>query len=172
MSPAADELLLIGRIVAPFGLRGQVKLRAFTDNPDHLRRRVQRVYVGAANTTYHLLEVVEHKPGLLILTLNGVTTRDEAEELRGAEVSILEGDAAPLGDDEYFLHQLYNLRVETIEGAEVGVVRDVLETGANEVLVVVRADKNEALIPMIRDIVQELDLAGGRVVIRPIDGLL
>lgn len=172
MTPSADELLLIGEIVAPFGLRGQVKLRCVTDRPDHIERRVRTIYVGAAHIPYTIRNVFEHKPRLLILTLKDVTTREAAEDLRGAEVAIVETDAAPLAEDEYFLHQLYNLRVETVEGLEIGHVHEVLETGSNEVLVVTRPDENDVLIPMIRDVVAELNLAEGRVIIRPLDGLL
>jgi 16S rRNA processing protein RimM len=172
MTPAPDELLIIGRIVAPFGVRGQVKLRAVTDRPDHLQRHVRTVYVGAARTPYQLVHVIQHKPGLLILTLKDVTSRDAAEELRNTEVSIRERDAAPLDAGEYYIHELYGLRVETTEGVVVGQVREILETGANEVLIVARPGQSDALIPMIHDIVQELDLAGKRLVIQPMEGLL
>ncbi|MFP4438759.1 MAG: ribosome maturation factor RimM [Chloroflexaceae bacterium] len=172
MTPAPDELLIIGRIVAPFGVRGQVKLRAVTDRPDHLQRHVRTVYVGAACTPYQLVHVIQHKPGLLILTLKDVTSRDAAEELRNTEVSIRESDAAPLDPGEYYIHELYGLRVETTEGTVVGQVREILETGANEVLIVARPGQSDALIPMIHDIVQELDLEGKRLVIQPMEGLL
>src|SRR5262245_25865811 len=171
-SPSPDDTLLIGQIVAPFGVRGQVKLRAYTTHVEHLRRRVRVVYVGDERREYPLTGLIEHKPGLLVLSLGGVTNRDAAEELRGAEVAIRERDAAPLEEGEYFIHQLYGLTVVDEQGAEIGRVREVLETGANEVLVVTRPDQPEALIPMIHDVVQELDIAGGRVVVRLIEGLL
>ncbi len=172
MNPSAEELLLIGSIIAPFGVRGQVKVRAVTNRPDHLQRRIRTVYVGSTYRPYHLLNLYEHKPGLLVLNLEHVASRDAAEELRGAEIYILESEAAPLDEGEYFLHQLYNLRVETVDGVEVGSVYEVLETGSNEVLVVKRSDGDDALIPMIHDVVVELDLTGGRVVIRLLEGLL
>lgn len=172
MIPTPDDLLMIGRIVAPFGTRGQVKLRAVTDRPEHLKRHVRTVYVGAKHTAYQLVNVFQHKPGLLILTLQGVTTRDAAEELRHAEVSIHEQDAAPLDEGEYYIHQLYGLEVATTEGVVIGQVREVLETGANEVLVVARSGQEDALIPMIHDIVVELDLTGNRLIIQPMEGLL
>lgn len=171
-TPASDETLLIGEIVAPFGTRGQVKLKAVTDQIEHLRRRVRTVYVGAQRQPYTLKHVIAHKPGLLVLTLSGVSTRDEAENLRGSEVAILESEAAPLGEDEYFIHQLYGLEVVDEAGAPIGTVREVLETGANDVLVVAREGQPDALIPVIHDVVQEFDFPQKRVVIRPIAGLL
>jgi 16S rRNA processing protein RimM len=171
-SPAPEETLLIGQIVAPFGMRGQVKVRAYTAHVNHLRRRIRSVYVGDTRREYALNGVLEHKPGLLVLSLGGVADRDAAEALRGQEVAIRERDAAPLEPGEYFIYQLYGLQVVTEDGAEIGRVREVLETGANEVLVVTRRDQPDALIPMIHDVVRDLDIAGGRVVIHVLEGLL
>jgi 16S rRNA processing protein RimM len=193
---APDALLLIGYIAGAFGVRGQVRLKAITDQPDHLKHHVQTVYLGTGArtpapraqsphppreappplpplpTAYRLLDVSFHKPGLLVLTLQGVTTRDEAEDLRASEVFIHQDDAAPLEEDEYYLHDLAHLRVETTEGDDVGHVREVLQTGAHEVLVVARPGQPDALIPLIREVVKQLDIPGGRVVIQAMEGLL
>jgi len=171
-SPTSDNTILIGQIVTAFGVRGQVKMKAMTAQIDHLRRRIRTLYLGPKLQEYALKGLIEHKPGLLILTLANVTTREQAEELRGQDVAILESQAAPLEEGEYFIHQLYGLMVVTNQGEEIGKVREVLETGANEVLVVTRPGKPDGLIPMIHDVVQELDPASGRIVIHPIAGLL
>lgn len=169
-----DELLLIGQIAAPFGVKGELKLKAFTDRPDHIRRHVRTLYLqlGKAQTEHTLVRLHEHKPGLLILTLKGVATRDAADELRGAEVYIKAADAAPLAEDEYFLHELVGLEALTVEGQPIGTVREVLETGAGEVLVIARPGQPDALVPMVRDFVARLDLPARQVVIAPIEGLL
>lgn len=170
--PTPENTMLIGQIVAAFGVRGQVKMKAITDQIDHLRRRVRTLYLGPKLQEYTLKSLIEHKPGLLILTLANVTTREQAEDLRGQDVAILESQAAPLEEGEYFIHQLYGLIVVSDQGEEIGKVRDVLETGANDVLVVSRPGKPDGLIPMIHDVVQELDVAGGRVIVHVIEGLL
>jgi 16S rRNA processing protein RimM len=171
-TPAPEELLLVGQITAPHGVQGQLKVRSITDQPEHLARRVRTVYVGAPPRPLTLRRANLHKPGVMVFTLAEVTTREEAEALRGAEVFIREAEAAPLDAEEYYLHQLYGLQVLTDEGAALGQVRDVLETGANEVLVVARRGQSDALIPMIRDVVQQIDLPGGKIVVRIIPGLL
>lgn len=167
-----QDLLLIGRIVAPFGLQGQVKLKSDTDRPDYLIRHIRTLFIGKDRKPYILTRAFEHKPGLLILNLADVTTPDGAEDLRGAEVYIRESDAAPLGSDEYFVHQLYKLRVSTVAGEEIGQVREVMSTGASDILVVARPGQPDALIPVVREFIVELDIPGGRVVVRPIEGLL
>jgi len=171
-APAPDETLLIGQIVAPFGVRGQVKMRSYTTQIEHLRRRIRTVYLGDDRRPYTISSLFEHKPGLLILTLAGVATREAAEDLRGQEVAIRESEAAPLEEGEYFIHQLYGLTVVGEDGNEIGRVKEVIETGANDVLIVTRPDQPEALIPMIHDVVKDLDIPGGRVVVRLLDGLL
>ncbi len=167
-----DELLLIGQIGAPFGVRGQVKVKSFTDRPDHIARHVRTLLIGEERTAYTLRRLIVHKPGLLIAELQGVTTRDAAEELRGADIYIRAAEAAPLAADEYFLHDLVGLEAYTTEGELIGKVRAVLETGASEVLEIARKGQSDALVPMVNDFIAELDIAGGRVVIRPIEGLL
>lgn len=167
-----EDLLLVGVIAGSFGIKGQVKLKSFTDRPDHLSRKVRTLLIGNAQTPYRLLRVIEHKPGLLVLSLEGVQTRDAADELRGAEVFIPAVEAAPLDADEYFLHDLAGLNVFTADGSAVGTVKEVLVTGANDVLVIARAGQPDALVPMVREFVVELDVSGGRLVIQPIEGLL
>jgi 16S rRNA processing protein RimM len=167
-----DDLLLIGVIAGPFGIKGQVKLKSFTDQPDYLRRHLRDIFVGKKLTTYNLTRLHEHKPGVLLLTLRGVETREAVDELRGADVYIRRSDAAPLGEDEYYLHDLVGLLVSTTDGQEIGKVREVIETGANEVLVVTRPGQSDALVPLVRDFIAEFDIPGGRVVVRPLEGLL
>lgn len=170
-NPSPDDTLLVGIVVAAFGLRGQVKLRAITNNPEGLRR-VRTLYLGPTRKPYQLRSIQQPKPGTLVLTLDGVDGRTAAEDLRGTEVFIRAQDAAPLAEDEYFIHDLYGLLVVAEDGSEIGKVREVLETGANEVLVVTRPGQSDALIPMIRDVVRTLDIPGGRIVISPLEGLL
>jgi len=169
--PNSDELLLIGQIAAPFGVRGQIKLHTVTNRPEHLRK-IRKVFLGDERTLYTLSRAAEHKPTEMIVTLAGIDTREAAEALRGLEVYIRQQDALPLEDDEYYLHDLPGLRVETVDGTVVGVVKEVIETGANEVLVVTRPEGGEVLIPMIKDVVKQLDVAAGQIVIEPIAGLL
>jgi 16S rRNA processing protein RimM len=169
--PAPEELLLVGRLTVPHGVRGQIKLHAITSHPEHLTR-VKTIFVGDRRTAYRLQRLAAHKAATMIATLGGVETREAAEDLRGQEVYIRESDAQPLDEDEYFHHDLPGLRVEIEDGSTLGTVKEVIETGANDVLVVTRADGKEALVPMIRDVIRVLDIAAGRVVSAPLPGML
>lgn len=170
--PSPDELLLIGVIAGPFGIKGQLKLKSFTDQSDYLRRHLREILLGKSLAPYTLIKLHEHKPGVLILTLRGVDSREAADELRGVEVFIRQADAAPLAADEYYLHDLVGLQVSTVAGDAIGTVREIIETGVHEVLVVPRVGQTDALIPLVRTFIAELDIPGRRVVIKPIEGLL
>lgn len=167
----ADEFLLVGSIGLPFGIKGQVKLHTITSRPEHLIR-LKTVFLGDAHVATRLRRAVEHKHAVMILTIDGVEDRNAAEALRGTEVYIRQQDAAPLDEDEYFLHDLPGLQVETIAGEILGTVSEVLETGANDVLVVKRESGQEVLIPMTREVIKSLDLTTKRVIIEPLQGLL
>ncbi|NCC36053.1 MAG: 16S rRNA processing protein RimM [Chloroflexia bacterium] len=173
-SMSDEQLLLIGQIVAPFGVQGQLKVRGLTDRPDYIARHVTRLtlQVGKQRAQYTMVQLHEHKPGQLVLTLEGVASREAAEDLRGAEIYIHESEAAPLADNEYFIHQLIGLKVVTVADQAVGTVREVLTTGAGEILVITRPGQPDALVPMVHTFINRLDLAAGVVVIDPIEGLL
>ncbi len=169
--PSLEDLLLVGQFTLPHGVRGQLKFHAITNRPEHLAR-VKTIFVGEGLTPYPLVRIAAHKAAVMIVTLGNVSTREGAEELRGQEVYIRQNEAAPLDEDEYYLHDLPGLQVQTTEGTTLGVVKEVIETGANEVLVVTRTEGGEVLIPMIKDVIKELDVAAGRVTIAPLPGLL
>jgi 16S rRNA processing protein RimM len=175
----SDNFLLVGYIVGSFGVRGQVKLKIISDNPEHIAQNVKTIYLQQAGrrnaqeayTPHHIQSVIQHKPGILVVSFAHISTRDDADMLRRSEVYIEEEDAAPLEEGEYFIHQLYGLHVYTVEGEKVGEVREVLQTGANDVLIVAREGQPDILIPMIQDVVQQVDFAQERIEVRLLEGL-
>ncbi len=166
-----DDMLLIGRIVSAFGVRGELKASIISSRPEHLAK-VKQIYLGDTFTAYSVKRFHAHKANIYILRLAEVTTRDEAEELRGLELYIPEQQAAPLEADEYFLHDLLGLQVQTSAGAAIGSIIDVLETGANDVLVVRRIGQPDVLVPMIRDVVQAIDLAAKTLTITALEDII
>lgn len=169
--PALDDLLLIGTLGQPFGIRGQLKLHLITSHPEHLRQ-VKTIFLGPKLVPYSLKAVQPHKATIVILTLDGVVGRTAAEAFGRDEVFIRATDAAPLEEGEFFFHDLPGLKVRTLAGDEVGVVKEILETGANDVLLLERPDGSEVLIPLIKSVVRELNIAAGEIRIEPLPGLL
>ncbi len=166
--------LAIGRIVRPHGVRGELRAEILTDYPDRVPTLAQHhrmLYVGQVHRPFTLTGVRFHQDAML-LTFKECTTRDEADALRGALVEILVEDAIPLEEGEYYHFQLIGMHVTTEEGDMLGDIVEVFTPpGANDVFVV-HGSRGELLIPAIEDVVIDLDVEAGRVVIRPLPGLL
>lgn len=168
---SANDFLLVGRITGPFGVRGELKVTLISSRPDHLAT-IKQMFIGATFRPCSVSRLHEHKASVYILRLNEVSTRDEAEELRGTELYIQAKDAAPLDEDEYFLHDLVGLRVQTKAGDDIGTVVELIETGANEVLVVRQIGQADVLIPMVRTIVERIDIAAGIIEVTSLNDII
>lgn len=161
--------LVIGQIVAPWGVRGEVKVTIETGFPERFKQ-LQRVYLGEQVTPFVLERSRLHK-GHALLKLEGCDDRAVAEKLRGQWVQIPIEEAMPLGEDEYYVYQIVGLEVWTTAGEHLGRVSEILFTGANDVYVV-WGEKGEILIPAVEDVVLEVDLAGGRLIVELLEGLV
>ncbi len=117
---------------------------------------------------------VEHsrwQKGQAVVKLDTVDDRDRAEELCGRYLRVPGGQLAELEEGEYYLFQLMGLTVVTEEGRELGPIKDILQTGANDVYIVDTA-RGELLLPAIRDVVKEVDLPAGRMTVHLLPGLM
>ncbi|MEA3335895.1 MAG: ribosome maturation factor RimM [Chloroflexota bacterium] len=168
-SEIADGYVAIGRIGGCHGVRGDVKVTLHTDHPDRFLN-MDHLFLGPEARPIRVLASRPHQNKML-LKLEGYEDRTTAEELRGLWIQIPLEEVAPLAEGEHYIFQLEGLRVATTGGAELGEVRDVLFTGANQVLIV-RGEGREILIPFIQDVVLEVDVDGGRIVVEPVAGLL
>jgi 16S rRNA processing protein RimM len=164
---SAPGWLYVGRVTAPFGVSGEVRVVTETDFPERLAERP--LFVGPDHRPMRVEHARPHGREML-LKLGGVDTVEAAEALRGAELSIAIADATPLPPGRYYLHQIVGLEVWTVNGERYGEVREVLSRLANDIYVVDRAGK-EVLVPAIADVVKEIDIAAGRMVIDVIPGL-
>ena len=163
--------LAIGRVIRAHGLRGEVSVTVLTDFPERFETTAW-VYLGNEfeATPYRLQSFRWHKQNVL-LTLEGVTNRTQAELLRGQLVQVPLEEAMPLLDGSYYLYQLIGLKVEDTSGKFLGVIKDVLETGANDVYIV-EHEGQELLLPAIPDVVKRVDIAQGIMVVHLMDGLI
>jgi len=164
--PAFDpqSAVCVGRIGAPHGLRGEVNVEPLTDFPERFDSGSRLWLDGAPR----LVQGSRWRGRQVLLKLEGVDSRTEAEALRGKE--LMAPQAQPLAAGRYYLHDVLGLRVEDEAGALLGRIEDVLSTGANDVYVV-RGERGELLLPAIEDVVREVDVAGGRIVVALLPGL-
>jgi 16S rRNA processing protein RimM len=164
--------LVIGRIVRPHGVRGEVVVDVRTDSPD------ERYAVGTVLATDPAaagpLTVSQTRPhqGRLLVVFDGIGDRDAADGLRGVLLCVDSGSVPePEDPDEFLDHQLVGLRVESPDGEPIGEVVRIDHGPGHDLLVVRLQDRREGLVPFVWEIVPTVDVAGGRVVLTPPDGL-
>ena len=161
--------LAIARVVKPFGVRGELKLKVLTGFPEKLER-LSRVYVGESVAPHPVARFRWHGAKLL-LQLADVHDRNAAEELRDQLVQIAREDAVPLEPGEFYEHQIVGLSVVTTDGEPLGRVVEVLATGANDVYVV-HGPRGEILFPARVEAVRAIDLEAGTMTVTLLSGLL
>jgi 16S rRNA processing protein RimM len=110
--------------------------------------------------------------GYALLTLKGVADRDEADRLRGLYALVGIEDAVPLEEGEFYLYQVIGLSVVTEDGERIGILNDVMETGANDVYIVNSEQYGSVLIPVIENVVLKTDIDAGTITVRLPEGLL
>jgi len=169
--------VIVGRIGRPHGIRGEVVIGVKTDEPD-LRFAVGTVLDigrspdGPADGGQLKVASARWHSGQLLVAFAGITDRTAAADLTGSWLSVDSGQLPEVaGPDEFRDHELIGLSVRTTTGEEVGVVTDVLHHG-QDLLVVQRPAEEECLVPFVKAIVPEVDVAAGVLVIDPPRGLL
>jgi 16S rRNA processing protein RimM len=161
----------VGRIGRPHGIRGAVVVGVRTDEPE-LRFAVgSRLDTDRPDVGPLTVAARRWHSGELVVMFEDVTDRDAAGELRGTWLTVDSGTLAPTSDpDEFRDHELVGLAVRTVDGTDVGVVEDVLHHGQD--LLSVRAGSREILVPFVKAIVIDVDVAAGILVIDPPPGLI
>jgi 16S rRNA processing protein RimM len=168
--------LVVGRIGRPHGLRGEVRVEVMTDFPERRFAPGSRLLAGDHDGPgLAVLEVGSVRPhgSVLLVRFQSVASRESAAQLNGLRVWIPLEEAAPLAADAYYEHELVGCAVATADGAPIGRVTGLLETGAADVLYVLdEATQRERLVPLIGAVVLDVDLAARRITIDPLPGLL
>ena len=163
------QYLEIGKIVNVHGLRGDVKVVPWCDDPEFLCE-FETLYLGGEHKPVQVADARLQK-GNVLLRLEGVSTVEEAEKLRG-HILYMDRDEVELEEGVYFIQDLIGLEVlDADTGASYGKLTDVLQTGANDVYEVRDESGKTVLIPAIPDVVLETDLDAGTMQIRPLEGL-
>ncbi|MBE6851379.1 MAG: 16S rRNA processing protein RimM [Ruminococcus sp.] len=164
------QFLEIGKITNVHGLRGEVKVIPWCDSAAFLCS-FETLYMDKGRKPVEVLRARIFK-NMVIMELEGCTTREQAEALRG-QILYMDRDEVELDEGCYFIQDLIGLQVQDADNGRIyGKIRDVLETGANDVYAIWNEDeKKEYLVPAIPDVIVETSLEDGVMTIRPLKGL-
>jgi 16S rRNA processing protein RimM len=169
-----EHLVALGRVVRPHGIRGEVKVAPYNPDSETLPDLTEGYLLvsGKAPREIRILSV-RAQNRLFLMKFEGAETRDDAEALVGAELAVPRDRLPAPGEGEVYLVDLLGLPVVDENGEDLGVLVDLMETGANGVLVVKKAGRAEdLLLPDLPDVVLSADPAEGRILVRVPLGLL
>jgi 16S rRNA processing protein RimM len=168
---SSEQFLLIGKIIEPHGLKGEVVIFSFSGQPENIQQ-YPRLYLVSPSGKVSQPQTIEKsriKGKTLIARLHSISDRSQAESLVGMGVLISKADLPQPGENEFYLYRMEGLPVFTMEGRRLGTVAHIFSNGAQDLLVV-RDGKNEYMIPVLDSIIKSHD--GEKIVIDAPPGLL
>ena len=173
-SAPEPRYLVVGQIVGAHGIGGELKVELMTDDP-HRFLELKQIFLGRGEEepSAHNLEGCRFHKRRALLRIEGCADRDAAKALHGLLVQVPREAAIPLEEGEYFEHQILDLDVWTDDEEYLGIIKEIIFTGANEVYVVQEpaSSKRELLIPALDDVILEVDLEAGRLTVHLPPGL-
>lgn len=169
----SDKLRTIGKIVNTHGIRGELKIVSETDFPERFDAGSELVIVDAQNkqTPVKIQSSRLHK-NMYIVKLEKYDNINDVEKYKGSLLKIDAKYQEPLEEGEYYYHEIIGCRVITEEGQELGAITEILTPGANDVWVVSRPQNKQLLLPVIDDVVLDVDVLSKIVRIHLMEGLL
>ena len=167
-----EDLLQVGIITSTHGVRGEVKVYPTTDDPRRFRR-LKEVVLDTGREKLNLeIEGVKFFKQFVILKFKGLDNNNDIEKYRQKSLYVTRKNAVRLQRDEYFIADLIGLKVQDEDGKELGTVKDVIETGANDVYEVEMADGKSLLLPAIKQCILNVDVENGTMQVHVLEGLL
>lgn len=169
-TPQEQDRVCVGVVVGAHGIRGQVRVKSFTADPEHLDS--YGPLADEAATRDFALEVVGRAKGVVICAIDGIDDRDAAERLKGTRLYLDRALLPPLEEDEFYHSDLIGLDAVFPDGEAVGTVAALYDFGAGDVMEIKGAAGGAVMIPFTRDSVPTVNLDDGFVVVERIPGLL
>ena len=166
-----EQFLQVGVISYTHGIRGEVKVFPTTDDAARFKK-LKKVLLDTGKERLELeVQSVKFFKQFVILKFKGIDNINDIEKYKGKSLLVPREDAVPLGDDEYYIADLIGMEVFA-GNARFGVIKDVMETGANEVYIIDSDKHGEVLVPAIRQCILDVDVENKKMQIRLMDGLI
>lgn len=167
-----EDLLKVGVITTTHGVRGEVKVFPTTDDAERFLE-LEYVLLDTGRELRRLdIKNVRFFKNLVILKFDGIDNINDIEKYKGKDLWIPREEAQELGEDEYYIADLQGLNVVLEDGTEFGRLRDVMETGANDVYIIDSNEHGEVLLPAIKECILDVDLEKNTMTVHLMKGLL
>ena len=163
-----DSLLEVGQIVNSYGIKGFFKVVPFVDNIEQFKN-FKKLYMQ--NKQELDVEEIKFSKNLVLVKVKGIETIEEAVKLKKLYLYVKREDIK-LEEGSHFIVDLIGLEVYTEEGKLLGILKEVLQPGANDVYIVENEEKKQILLPVIPDVVKDIDIPNKKIIVHLIDGLI
>ena len=167
-----EDLLKVGVLTTTHGVRGEIKVFPTTDDAERFLE-LEYVLLDTGRELRRLdIKNVRFFKNLVILKFDGIDNINDIEKYKGKDLWIPREEAQELGEDEYYIADLQGLNVVLEDGTEFGTLRDVMETGANDVYIIDSNEHGEVLLPAIKECILDVDLEKNTMTVHLMKGLL
>ena len=167
-----EQRFQVGVITSTHGVRGEVKVFPTTDDASRFKKLKQVILDTGKEDLELEVTGVKFFKNMVILKFKDIDDMDTANKYRQKSLYVTRENAVKLAKNEYFIADLIGLKVTSDEGEELGVLEDVLQTGANDVYIIDMTDGREVLVPAIKECILQVDVEAGKMQIHLMDGLL
>jgi len=164
------EYLAIGLLGRMHGVNGEIRMKVLTDFPERIQARLQ-VFIGE-NHKPACIQQARWQNDDVLVAFENYDDRQTVAALRNQMVYVRSQDLPPLAEGDYYHHQIIGLRVSDETHTYLGLAREILSTGANDVLVIDAEDRKEILLPMLEETILKVDIAQGEMSVHLLPGLL
>ncbi len=166
-----EDLFKVGVITQTHGLKGEVKVFPTTDDPMRYKS-LKDVIVDTGKEKIDMeISSVRFQKNLVIVKFKGIDDINDIEKYKKSEIYVTRENAVPLEENEYYIADLIGLKVYSDEDEELGQIKDVLQTGANDVYIIKKAGAEDLLIPAIKDCIKEVNIEEGTMLVHLLPGL-
>ena len=167
-----QDLLRVGVITSTHGIRGEVKVFPTTDDPDRFKKLKECIIAGKRGNVNVTVQSVKFFKQYVIVKFKEFDNINDIERYKRCPLLVEPKDAVELEEDEYFIADMIGIEVVTEDDKPFGTLKDVMETGANDVYVIDTDEHGEVLVPAIRECILDVDIENQKMKIHLMDGLI
>jgi len=167
------DYLIVGKIVNTHALQGEVKIMSSSDFKEDRFKKGNSLYIDF-NGDQIEVKIASHRihKGADLIKFSGLNSINDVEKYKGCDILVDYEDLGELEENEFYYYEIIGCQVDTVDGETIGTVKEIIETGANDVWVIERKGSKDALIPYIEEVVKSVDVENKLITVQLLEGLL